>query len=79
MEKRILIVEDKDKGIEFVSSVLEENAYMPISAADGIEGMEKVKTERPDLILSSNPSLSPLLSAYEVARSFRAHPFRICV
>ncbi len=65
MEKRILIVEDKDKGIK--------------GAADGMEGMEKVKAERLDLVLSSNPSLFPPLSAYEVERSFRAHPFRIGV
>ena len=51
MGKKILIVEDEPEQIEFASTLLEENGYIPISAMNGVEGMKKVKTEKPDLIL----------------------------
>lgn len=51
MTKKVLIVDDEPEAIDFASAVLEENGYIPISAEDGIEGMEKVKAERPGLIL----------------------------
>jgi CheY-like chemotaxis protein len=51
MAKKILIVDDDIEQIEFASTVLEENGYILISATNGVEGMEKVKSEKPDLIL----------------------------
>lgn len=51
MTKKILIVDDEPAAIDYASAVLEENGYIAISAEDGIEGMEKLKTERPDLVL----------------------------
>lgn len=51
MAKKILIVDDEPEQIDFASTVLEQNGYITISAKNGIEGMEKVKTEKPDLIL----------------------------
>jgi len=51
MRKKILIVDDEPEQIDFASTVLEENGYIPISAMNGVEGMEKVMTEKPDLIL----------------------------
>lgn len=51
MAKKVLIVDDEPEAIEFASVVLEENGYIPVGAADGIEGMEKAERERPDLIL----------------------------
>jgi CheY-like chemotaxis protein len=51
MAKKVLIVDDEPEAIEFATAVLEENGYIAISAEDGIEGMEKVRAERPDLVL----------------------------
>lgn len=51
MGKKILIVDDEPGQIDFTSALLEENGYVPISAMNGVEGMEKVMTEKPDLIL----------------------------
>ena len=51
MGKKILIVDDEPEQIEFASTLLEENGYIPISAMNGVEGMEKVKAEKPDLVL----------------------------
>jgi len=51
MAKKVLNVEDDADTRTFVSTVLEENGYIPIMAIDGAEGMEKVRKEKPDLIL----------------------------
>lgn len=51
MSKKVLNVEDDADIREFVTTVLEENGYTPIMAIDGAEGMEKVKKEKPDLII----------------------------
>ena len=51
MKKKILIVDDEPEQIEFAAMVMQENGYIPISASDGEEGMKKVHTEKPDLIL----------------------------
>jgi len=51
MAKRVLIVDDEPEAIDFATAVLEENGYLAISAEDGLQGMEKVKAEKPDLVL----------------------------
>jgi CheY-like chemotaxis protein len=51
LKKKILIVDDEPEQIEFAAMVMQENGYIPISASDGEEGMKKVHTEKPDLIL----------------------------
>jgi PleD family two-component response regulator len=51
MGKKILIVDDEPEQIDFATILLEESDYIPISASDGREGIEKAKSEKPDLIL----------------------------
>jgi twitching motility two-component system response regulator PilH len=51
MEKRILIVDDEDDVIEFVSTVLEENGFLPVIARNGEEALEMIRQERPDLVI----------------------------
>ena len=51
MEKKVLIVDDEPEQIDFASALLKENGYIPVGASNGIEGMKKAKTEKPDLIL----------------------------
>ncbi|MBE9522073.1 MAG: response regulator [Proteobacteria bacterium] len=51
MEKKILIVDDEPEQIDFATTVLEQNGYITISAKNGIEGIQKAKIEKPDLIL----------------------------
>lgn len=51
MAKKVLNVEDDADTRTFVTTVLEESGYIPIMAIDGQEGMEKVRKEKPDLIL----------------------------
>jgi CheY-like chemotaxis protein len=50
MPKKILIVDDEPDMVTFLSTLLEDEGFMTITAADGEEGMAKVKTEKPDLV-----------------------------
>lgn len=50
--KRILVVDDEPDAVEFVTEILSDlEGVSVISAADGVEGLEKTKTEGPDLII----------------------------
>lgn len=51
MPKKILIVDDEEDAISFISAILQTNNYEYISAENGIKGLELAKKEKPDLIL----------------------------
>ena len=51
MAKKVLVVDDDDKTVRFLSAALEENGYEPVSACNGKEGFEKIEAENPDLVL----------------------------
>ncbi len=51
MAKKVLIVDDDESTVKFLSAALEENGYEPVGAYDGREGLEKVISENPDLVL----------------------------
>lgn len=49
--KKILIVDDDADLTKAVQAVLESKQYTVVTAANRCEGMEKIKTEKPDLII----------------------------
>lgn len=51
MGKKVLCVDDDPDIRLFVITVLEENGYTPLTAANGKEGLEIIKKERPDLVI----------------------------
>lgn len=51
MSKKVLVVDDDENTVRFLSVALEENGYEPIPAFDGDEGYQKVQETKPDLIL----------------------------
>ena len=51
MAKKVLLVDD-DADIRTIGkNVVTENGYSPLEAEDGLEGLEIVKAEKPDLIV----------------------------
>lgn len=50
-KKKILIVDDDVELAKFIKMRLEANGYETVTAADGVEGLEKAENEKPDLIL----------------------------
>lgn len=51
MSKKVLIIDDELSVQKAISDELTENGLKAIIASDGMEGLEKVKSEKPDLIL----------------------------
>ncbi len=51
MSKKVLVVDDDQDVRSFVVTVLEENEYSPLVAKDGVEGLEVIKKENPDLVI----------------------------
>jgi len=51
MSKKVLVVDDDENTVRFLSVALSENGYEPIGAYDGDEGLQKAEETNPDLIL----------------------------
>ncbi len=51
MSKKVLVVDDDPDVRSFVVTVLEENGYTPLVAHDGVEGLEKIQADQPDLVI----------------------------
>ena len=66
---KILIVEDVEMNRDLLVQLLEDD-YELVEAADGREGLEKIRSEAPDLVLL-DISL-PEMDGYEVTRAVRA-------
>ncbi len=51
MAKQVLVVDDDHNAVKFLTVVLSEHGYDPVSACDGSDGLEKIKEAKPDLII----------------------------
>ena len=67
---KILIVEDNDALKEMLVQIFEE-FYTVVTAADGREGLEKVKTEDPNIVLSD--IILPEMSGTELCQAIKAN------
>ena len=50
MAKKIMIIEDDPSIIDYLVTLFNDNGYETCTASNGKEGIEIVKTEKPDLI-----------------------------
>jgi CheY-like chemotaxis protein len=50
-KQKILIIDDELDMRTFLSTLFETSGYKPLIAADGLEGLQKAKENRPGLIL----------------------------
>lgn len=67
--KRILIVDDEEDIVNVLKRRLEANNYEVLSASDGQEGLNKARSERPDLIILD--LMLPKLDGYKVCRMLK--------
>ncbi len=64
MPKKILIIEDEEILLELLEKKLTQEGYQVRIAKDGIEGLEKVEQEIPDVILLD--IVMPRMGGFEV-------------
>lgn len=69
MRKKILIIEDEPFIILMVRMRLEANRFDVVTAADGMEGLQKAVSEKPDLILLD--VLMPKLDGFHFVKEIR--------
>ncbi|MCG6909855.1 MAG: response regulator [Deltaproteobacteria bacterium] len=50
MVKKIMIIDDDPAIVKYLKAVFSDNGYATCSASDTREGLEKVRSEMPDLI-----------------------------
>ena len=51
MSKMILIIEDEESIQNIIRAFLEDAGYTVVLAADGLEGIEQFRANKPDLVL----------------------------
>lgn len=72
MLSTILIVEDSPSELELMSHYLKESGYEVIQATGAKEALEKVLTEKPDLIVTD--VVMPGMSGFELCRALKRNP-----
>ena len=50
MAKKIMIIDDDPAIVRYLQAVFSDNGYATCSASDSREGLEMVRSEKPDLI-----------------------------
>lgn len=67
--ERILVVDDERRMIRFIRMNLELEGYQVVEAHDGIEALDKVRTDLPDLIILD--VMMPKLNGFETLEMLR--------
>lgn len=74
MAKAKILVTDDDQDIrDSLKAILEAQDYAVVTAADKDEGMEKIKAERPDLMIL-DVMMSTWQDGFEMARELKQDP-----
>ena len=68
----ILLVDDNLQNLELMQAYLDDLPSRVVTAADGVEAMEAVDREKPDLILLD--VMMPRMSGFEVCQKLKANP-----
>jgi len=51
MAKQVLVIDDDQNAVRYLSVVLSDHGYEPVAAYDGSEGLQKIERARPNLIV----------------------------
>lgn len=70
--KKILIADDEEDVKTVVQLFLEAKGYTIVTAYDGLDAIDKAKSELPDLILLD--IMMPVIDGYQVLQRLKADP-----
>ena len=70
---KILIADDDQDIRDSLQALLESRQYTVVTAADRAEGMEKIKTEKPDLLIL-DVMMSTWQDGFEMSREIKKDP-----
>ena len=70
--KRVLVVDDEPRMIGFIRMNLELEGHLVIEAHNGLEALDAVRTQLPDLVLLD--LMMPEIDGLEVCRRLKADP-----
>jgi len=68
----VLLVDDNRQNLELIQAYLEELPCRLLTAADGVEAIEVIEREVPDLVLLD--VMMPRMSGFEVCQKIKASP-----
>ena len=72
MPKKILAVDDERHIVRLVEVNLQRAGYEVVTAYDGREALEKVESEKPDLVVLD--VMMPYMDGFEVLKNLKANP-----
>lgn len=72
MAKKILAVDDEVHILRLVQVNLERQGFTVVTASDGKEALEKVASEKPDLVVLD--VMMPYMDGFEVLQNLRRSP-----
>jgi two-component system, OmpR family, alkaline phosphatase synthesis response regulator PhoP len=71
-QSTVLIVDDNPQNVELLQAFLESLPVKLVTAADGVEALEKVAAHNPDLILLD--IMMPRMSGFQVCKRVKGDP-----
>ena len=71
-KKTILIVDDEPELVKALQIRFEEEGFRVITAYDGSNGLEKTRTEKPDLVILD--IVMPVMDGYQVCETIKNDP-----
>src|SRR5438067_13637353 len=72
MAVKILVCDDERHIVRLIQVNLERQGYQVTTAFDGKEGLEKIRAERPDLVVLD--VMMPYMDGFEVLKTIRREP-----
>jgi len=72
MPKKILVVDDERQIVKLVEINLRKAGYDVICAYDGVEALEKVQSDRPDMLVLD--VMMPRMNGFDVLKKLQSNP-----
>jgi two-component system alkaline phosphatase synthesis response regulator PhoP/two-component system response regulator VicR len=72
MPTKILVCDDERHIVRLIQVNLERQGYQVTTAFDGKEGLEKIRAEKPDLVVLD--VMMPYMDGFEVLKTLRREP-----